>query len=191
MEDILKAVYEFAANAHKGQMRKYTPDPYIVHPVRVMETCRLYDPKVSILSAALLHDVLEDTEVTKDEMSTFLQQVMPDDAEKTLQLVVELTDVYVKSAYPELNRRRRKDKEIERMSKISSDAQTIKYADISDNVKEIASDDPGFAPRYIAECMAILKKIDRGNPVLYAKALDAVSTAARSVKNKSRTNRLD
>src|SRR5688500_3177393 len=109
MNVVLQKIRDYADNAHGEQTRKYTPERYIVHPVRVMETVRQYDPRLPMLAAALLHDVLEDTPVTEDELHDFLKTVMSDtDAAETLHLVVEMTDVYVKSAYPRLNRRERK-----------------------------------------------------------------------------------
>lgn len=177
MDNVLDTIYRFAERAHAGQLRKYAPDPYIVHPVRVMETCRNFGQPVTLLSAALLHDVIEDTAVTPGELSEFLQSTMSTaDARKTFDMVIELTDVYVKAAYPHLNRRVRKDKELERLSKISPEAQTVKYADILDNVGEITTDDPGFAPRYLKECRAILKRLDGGHRELRSKAIEAVTT---------------
>ena len=183
MEDILNTIRDYADTAHGTQMRKYTPERYIVHPIRVMETCRQYDPKLPILAAALLHDVLEDTPVTETDMRAFLHTVMEaSDAEKTLELVVELTDVYVKEAYPQWNRRVRKDRETERIALTSADSQTIKYADIIDNCREIAKHDRGFAPRFLKECLANLKVADKGNPELYRQALEMVKNELRGLK---------
>lgn len=183
MEDILNTIRDYADNAHGTQMRKYTPERYIVHPIRVMETCRQYDPRLPILAAALLHDVLEDTPVTEGQMRDFLHTVMEaSDAEKTLELVVELTDVYVKEAYPQWNRRVRKDRETERIALTSADSQTIKYADIIDNCREIAKHDRGFAPRFLKECLANLKVADKGNPELYRQALEMVKNELRGLK---------
>ena len=75
-----------------------------------------------------------------------------EDASRTTSLVVELTDVYTKAAYPRWNRRKRKRKESERIQKTSSDSQTIKYADIIDNCKEIVEHDPDFAGLFLMEC---------------------------------------
>src|SRR5690606_23122807 len=98
--------------AHGEQLRKYTPDRYIVHPIRVMLICQEYTDDIAMLSAALLHDVLEDTPVQKDELKGFLMTVMsPEQAITTLKYVVELTDVFTKKDYPALNRRKRKLKE--------------------------------------------------------------------------------
>src|SRR5688500_17499398 len=127
-EDILMKVREYTDQAHGSQMRKYSEDRYIVHPVRVMETVRQYRDDVAVLSAALLHDVLEDTPVSKDELGEFLSTIMDtNDAIRTLKVVEELTDIYVKANFPSLNRRRRKMKEADRLAEVSGDAQTIKY----------------------------------------------------------------
>lgn len=175
MENILTQVRDFADSAHDGQTRKYTPDRYIVHPIRVMECLRTYTDKLPILSAALLHDVLEDTPVTSAELADFLKSIMSlEDALTTLRLVEELTDVYVKAEYPHLNRGMRKSRELDRFSRTSPDAQTIKYADILDNSREIAVRDMHFAPRYLEESLAILKVAYKGNPKLREIAMKAV-----------------
>lgn len=175
MEDLLQIIANFADQAHGGQTRKYAPDRYIVHPVRVMDGCRPFTNDISLLSAALLHDVLEDTPVTKDQLYGFLLTLMdPVHAEKTVSLVTELTDVYVKSKYPKLNRRQRKSKELARLEKTSPESQTIKYADIIDNAKEIVREDPDFAPVYLHECRAILRKLNKGNQELYKEAVRTV-----------------
>jgi (p)ppGpp synthase/HD superfamily hydrolase len=186
MDKTLDSVRNFASKAHQGQMRKYIPVPYIVHPVRVSEIVEPYNPRLPIVAAALLHDVVEDTIVSETALSVFLHNVMePEEASETLRLVMELTDVYVKSSFPQWNRRKRKEKELERIATTSPDAQTIKYADILDNTGEIASYDPAFAPRYLGECLAILQKADKGNPDLYARAFEGVTTAMDSLSRKS------
>lgn len=176
MQELLDTITLFADRAHDQQMRKYTSERYIVHPVRVMETCRKYKDDLTMLAAALLHDVLEDTPITKVEMKSFLETlVSPKDAERTLALVVELTDVYIKKDYPNINRRSRKAKELERMAKTLADSQTIKYADIIDNTKEIVKNNPSFARVYLHECRSILKALDKGHPTLYQEAVDIVN----------------
>ena len=184
MEEALDKIREFADEAHGEQMRKYTPERYIVHPVRVMETCRNYDAGLPILAAALLHDVLEDTPVGSHNLLAFLETVMGEnEAGKTLRLVQELTDVYVKSAYPQWNRKTRKKKELERIATTSADAQTIKYADIIDNSTEIVLHDPGFAGRYLKESHDILRQADKGNSTLRKEALKTIENALRLLKN--------
>ena len=179
----LDAVFAFAEKAHGDQRRKYTPEPYIVHPVRVMEILKEYTGDECMLAAALLHDVLEDTPVTKTEMLGFLRTVMNEnDAKRTLALVIELTDVYIKKDYPALNRRRRKDLERERIAGTSVDAQTIKYADILDNCREIVAHDRHFAGVFLRECAATLRVASNGNQDLYRRTREQVEAAMADLR---------
>lgn len=173
---ILNKVTTFADIAHDNQRRRYTQDRYIVHPARVMEICKEYTDDITVLAAALLHDVLEDTPVTKEQIKAFLLTLMSEEeAIKTVQLVEELTDIFIKEKYPKWNRKKRKRKEAERLEKASAEAQTIKYADIMDNAPEIATKDPDFAKVFLPEYRALLKKITKGNPSLYKKAQELVN----------------
>lgn len=175
MEEILKKVMDFADQAHGAQKRKYTGERYIVHPVRVMKTCMQYTDNPVVLSAALLHDVLEDTSVGKDKIYPFLENIMGrEKSAQVIDLVVALTDVYVKEKFLLLNRKRRKKKESERLGTIPSDAQTIKYADIIDNTMDISRNDPNFAPVYLKECRLLLTNMKKGNPELYKRAFQSV-----------------
>jgi (p)ppGpp synthase/HD superfamily hydrolase len=183
MEELLEKVKAFAREAHGEQRRKYAPEPYIAHLVRVMETCREYTQDAVVLSAALLHDVLEDTPYRQQHLLAFLNQHMPPAAAgRTVELVTELTDVYVKAAYPQWNRRKRKARELERLEKTSADSQTIKYADIIDNCREIVRQDPLFARVFLSECNTLLKKLTRGNHTLYQQAVETVQQGLRELK---------
>ena len=182
IDEILLDVQEFAAEAHKGQRRKYADEDYIFHPIRVSSTCRNVNGSLPVLAAALLHDVVEDTEVNNERLQIFLQQVMSEkDAEATFNLVKELTHVYTKDAYPDLNRRQRKEKEHLRLAKTSPDAQTIKYADIIDNCLDIADSGDDFAPKFLMECKSLLKKMDRGDAGLRQQAMEVVEMGLRKI----------
>ena len=184
MEEALAAIRDFADDAHGEQRRKYTPERYIVHPVRVMEICCKYNDRLPVLAAALLHDVLEDTPVTVEKLRSFLTTVVnEDEAAETLKLVVELTDVYTKEAHPRWNRKKRKVKEAERIENTTADSQTIKYADIIDNCREIAVKDPDFANVFLRECKSLLKVMPKGNPALYEEAKRTVADCLRQVLN--------
>ncbi len=64
----MKAAYDFSAAAHEGQKRQ-TGEPYFIHPCAVVNILvDLGFDDVSTLVAAFLHDVLEDTQVTADEL---------------------------------------------------------------------------------------------------------------------------
>jgi len=63
--DLIREAYEVAADRHTGQKRA-TGDPYIVHPLAVTEILAQYGMDEATLSAALMHDTVEDTDLTLD-----------------------------------------------------------------------------------------------------------------------------
>lgn len=186
MDKILRHVRDFADKAHGEQMRKYSPERYIVHPERVMHLTQQVTDDPAVLSAALLHDVLEDTPVTEQEVREFLRELMsPNDVSRTMQFVRELTNEYTKNKYPQWNRRKRKSREAERLARSSPEAQTIKYADIIDNCPEIVREEPDFGNRYVSECIEMLRKMKKGNAELHQQAMDAVSNARQQLNQAS------
>jgi guanosine-3',5'-bis(diphosphate) 3'-pyrophosphohydrolase len=186
MEEILEKVKEFADHAHGEQKRKYTPDRYIVHPIRVKNICAEYTGDITILSAALLHDVLEDTPVSSGEMQDFLFTVMSKDhALKTLRLVEDLTDVYTKENYPQLNRKARKVKETERLANTHPDAQTVKYADLIDNSLDISVHDKSFAKVFLKEATMLIKKMNKGNRNLQERAMQTLNDCMKDLHRRN------
>lgn len=182
-DEVLDKIIQFATACHGLQMRRYSDEKYIVHPIRVMEICKEYTTDIAILAAALLHDVLEDTPVTKAQIQTFLKQYLAaGEVDKTVQLVEELTDVFTKEQYPAWNRKKRKKSEVERLEQISADAKTIKYADIMDNTPEISLKDPHFAKVFLPECKNLLQKIPGGNAELYERAMATLNNCMRRKK---------
>ena len=185
MQEKLEKIRSFADHAHGDQQRKYHPERYIEHPVRVMNTCKRFTDDVTVLGAALLHDVLEDTPVTKDELRLFLSDLLgPQDAARTLALVIDLTDIYTKKNYPELNRAKRKSKEFERLSNTGALAQSIKYADVIDNSVGIAKQDRDFADVSLREYKELLSRLDKGNAKLRSEAMAVVERERQVLKRK-------
>ena len=66
--ELLKQAYQVARDAHEGQMRT-SGEPYITHPVAVARILAEMRLDHETLMAALLHDTIEDTPVTKEELS--------------------------------------------------------------------------------------------------------------------------
>ena len=173
--DKLQQVQEFARLAHGDQMRKFEPESYITHLIRVKDLVAQYNKDESILAAALLHDVLEDTSVKREEIYQFLEELMgAESSRRTLDIVVELTDIFIKSNFPQWNRRKRKIKEAERLGKTSTAAQTIKYADIIDNSLTIVNAGDDFVKTYLREAKALLQAMANGHPDLRQRAMDTV-----------------
>ena len=72
---LVRRAYEVASAAHEGQMRD-EGIPYIVHPVRVavvlVDELGLYSPK--LVCSALLHDVIEDSEITREDITRIFDE---------------------------------------------------------------------------------------------------------------------
>lgn len=160
----------FARKAHKEQKRKYTEEPYIEHPKRVADLVRQVPHSEAMICAAYLHDVVEDTPVSRKEIEQHF-------GKEIAGLVHELTDEYMKESYPDLNRKERKKKETARQAFISSEAKTIKLADVIDNTRDIIKNDKGFARRYIPEMEALLESLQGGNFKLLMRACYEVQKA--------------
>jgi GTP pyrophosphokinase len=64
---LVKDAYRFSDEMHLGQIRK-SGEPYISHPIAVAEICAEWKLDVQAIMAALLHDVMEDQDVKKDEL---------------------------------------------------------------------------------------------------------------------------
>ncbi|MCA3267861.1 MAG: HD domain-containing protein [Azospirillum sp.] len=164
MPTSVRAALELAAHSHRSQKRKYDGAPYIVHPIDVRNrlvsvmTGRVNGAMLNIMQqAALLHDVLEDTDCPEADIEKI-------DAE-TLRLVLELTDV---SRPSDGNRAKRVAIDLAHFRKASSAAQTIRMFDISDNIDGIVDRDPDFAPKYLSEKRAVIAAASRAHPAAVA-----------------------
>jgi guanosine-3',5'-bis(diphosphate) 3'-pyrophosphohydrolase len=65
---MLRAAYELARCAHRGQERKDPGSPFVVHPILVAERLHAYGYREQVLAAALLHDVVERSELTAGDV---------------------------------------------------------------------------------------------------------------------------
>lgn len=68
----------FAAQKHKGSVRKGDGQPYIFHPLEVLGIVSLLTKDKDILAASVLHDTIEDTETTKEELVKEFNQHIAD-----------------------------------------------------------------------------------------------------------------
>lgn len=124
----------FAAGKHQNQRRKGRDKlPYVNHLIRVTDTLwRAGGVRdVPTLVAALLHDTLEDTETTADELEALF-------GAEVLAVVQEVTDD------KSLPKEARKQAQIEHAPHISTPAKFIKLADKIDNVTDITRDPPDW-----------------------------------------------
>lgn len=153
---VLKAE-SFATKAHFHQKRKYTGQPYIIHPRNVANIVSKFEHNDNIICAAWLHDTVEDTNVKLNDIKNIF-------GDKIAELVDDLTKV---STFKDGNRKARKEKDLIHISKALPAAKTIKLADIIDNVSTIKDFDPDFAKIYIPEKIEMLKVLKEGNLELF------------------------
>ena len=67
-KSLVNEAVSFAARAHEGQVRKGSGMPYIVHPMEAAAICSTFTDDLEVIAAAVLHDVVEDTDVTVEEV---------------------------------------------------------------------------------------------------------------------------
>lgn len=147
----LAKVFATTAHAGVGQLRKYSGDPYIVHPIRVADLVASYGGSDDMIAAAYLHDVVEDTDVDIDT----IRDVFGDDIAS---IVCGLTDV---SKPSDGNRAFRKAIDRDHSAAASREAQFVKCADIIDNSSDIADNDPSFWKVYKSEMKLLLDVLDK------------------------------
>ena len=70
--NLIETATALAITAHEGQTRKESDTPYVVHPIRVALILARHGFDDIIISAGLLHDVLEDTEITHEALSAIV-----------------------------------------------------------------------------------------------------------------------
>ena len=134
----------FAAEAHKGQLRKYTGEAYFYHVNNVALAVFAAKGSETMVAAAYLHDVVEDTKYTIEDIGELFGL-------EVAELVYDLTDHFTSKNYPNWNRAKRKYHEAKRLGKVSKDAKLIKWCDLADNTSTIVKYDPGFAKIYLKE----------------------------------------
>jgi len=85
--------------------------------------------------------------------------------------VAELTNVFTKRNYPDLDKKTRKRKEADRLAAISPAAQTIKYADLMCNADWMLKYDPEQAQKYLKKKKMLLVNMKDGDRVLQSQAI--------------------
>ena len=149
---------EFARTAHESidQRRKYTNEPYIVHPADVADIVASVTDDENMICAAWLHDVVEDTPITLDDIRSEF-------GEDIAHLVDGLTNV----AKPEDgNRAARNAIDREHTAGTDSRTKTIKLADLISNLNGIVDQNRSFARKYLGEKQELLTVLGDGHPEL-------------------------
>lgn len=161
----------FATQAHEGQVRKYTFEPYINHPIEVMNIVRSIPHSEEMLAAALLHDCVEDCNVPLSDIFDIF-------GSRVAAMVDDLTD---ESKPEDGNRAQRKEIDRIHTELALPQSKTIKLADLISNSKSICEHDKEFAKVYIKEKELLLEVLTEGDPTLYAQAKDIVEKAKKEL----------
>ena len=157
-------VFATAAHAAVGQVRKYTFEPYIVHPTEVAGIVATVPHTDVMVAAAYLHDTVEDTGVS-------IVDIQKEFGNEVASLVSWLTDV---SEPEQGNRAVRKAIDREHTAMAPAAAQTVKLADLIANSGSILAHDPAFAKVYLEEKRMLLEVLTRGDATLMARARSIV-----------------
>ncbi len=134
---VILAALQFAAHKHRDQRRKdLEASPYINHPIALANVLwgegNVHDPVV--ICAALLHDTIEDTETTAEEIRASF-------GAKVARVVEEVTDDKT------LDKATRKRLQVEHAPHISRRAKLVKLADKICNLRDMAASPPKTWPR--------------------------------------------
>lgn len=165
---VLDLARAFMVAAHCGveQKRKYTGEDYTVHPEETLQILMTYtEPPIAAQCAMLLHDILEDTGVTRNHIAQVFGQ-------EIAELVESLTDV---SKPEDGNRKTRKQKDLAHIASGGYWTKLMKCADLISNTRSIAKYDGSFAVTYLDEVfqilMAFLSDLEVAESRIYDKAV--------------------
>ncbi|MBO4624353.1 MAG: bifunctional (p)ppGpp synthetase/guanosine-3',5'-bis(diphosphate) 3'-pyrophosphohydrolase [Bacteroidales bacterium] len=130
---LLDRAIVFAVKAHAGTERRGKGFPYIVHPMEAMEIVATMTPDQELLAAAALHDTVEDTDVT-------VEQIRAEFGARVASLVAAESDDVVEGVSEEDSWHARKQAAIDRLAHASHDAKMVALGDKLSNMRAIARD---------------------------------------------------
>ena len=131
--ELLDRAIVFAVKAHAGTERRGKGFPYIVHPMEAVEIVATLTPDQELLSAAVLHDVVEDTGISADELRAEFGDRIAD-------LVVAESDEFVEGVSEEDSWHERKQAAIDRLAAAPLEAKMVALGDKLSNMRAIARD---------------------------------------------------
>ncbi|MBP5483116.1 MAG: HD domain-containing protein [Bacteroidales bacterium] len=131
--ELLDRAIIFAVKAHAGTERRGKGFPYIVHPMEAVEIVATITPDQELLAAAALHDVVEDTDISADE-------IRAEFGDRIADLVVAESDVMVEGVSEEESWHGRKQAAIDRLAAAPHDAKIVAMGDKLSNMRAIARD---------------------------------------------------
>ena len=156
---LLRAIH-FAAEQHRDHRRKgKTGAPYINHPITVAEQLSRAGEQdnIDLLMAAVLHDVIEDTETTQEEMEALF-------GKSVTAIVMEVTDD------KSLDEKERKRLVVQQIAGKSREARLLKLSDMIANIYDVIHHPPNWSRdrkhRYFDWCEQVAREIEGIHPAL-------------------------
>ncbi len=131
--ELLDRAIIFAVKAHAGTERRGKGFPYIVHPMEAMEIVATMTSDQELLAAAALHDTVEDTDVT-------VEQLREEFGDRIADIVAFESDSMQEGVSEEESWRSRKQAGIERLSRATRDEKLVALGDKLSNMRAIARD---------------------------------------------------
>jgi len=131
--DLLDRAIIFAVKAHSGTERRGKGYPYIVHPLEAVEIVATMTADQELLAAAALHDTVEDTDVT-------VEQIRAEFGDRVAALVAAESDEMPEGVSEQDSWHSRKQAAIDRLSHASHDAKMVALGDKLSNMRAIARD---------------------------------------------------
>ena len=131
--ELLDRAIIFAVKAHAGTERRGKGFPYIVHPMEAMEIVSTMTADQELLAAAALHDTVEDTGVT-------VEQLREEFGDRIAELVASESDTIDEGVSEEESWRSRKEAGIRRLSRATRDEKIVALGDKLSNMRAIARD---------------------------------------------------
>lgn len=129
----LDKAIKFATDAHAGTERRGKGFPYIVHPLEAMSIVATMTPDQELLAAAVLHDTVEDTDVT---ILTLKEHF----GDRVASLVEAESDKFIEGLSEEDSWRTRKQAAIDRIANAPQEAKMVALGDKLSNMRAIARD---------------------------------------------------
>lgn len=131
--ELLDRAIVFAVRAHAGIERRGKGFPYIVHPMEAVEIVATITPDQELLAAAVLHDTVEDTDVT-------IEQIRAEFGDRVAALVASESEDKDCGVSKEESWHARKQAAIDRLARASHDAKMVALGDKLSNMRAIARD---------------------------------------------------
>lgn len=168
--NLLEEAICFAVRAHAGTLRKDGETPYILHPMEAAAICGTLTADEAVLAAAVLHDTVEDTDVTPSEIRARF-------GERVAALVASETEDKYPQLPPEVSWQQRKAESLRELA--ATDDRGVKILWLGDKLSNMRS----FYRQWQAEGAAMWRRYHQQNPARQAWYYRSIAKALEELKD--------